>query len=133
VVPLAFGVILLSILVGTVGPHPAPIAAIPVFLAGIVLFYCLTVEIGDNLLEIRFGTGLIRKSFEIKDIERAYPVRNRWYYGWGIRLTPHGWLFNISGLDAVEIVLTSGKRYRIGTDEPERLAEEITGAIRQAK
>ena len=37
----------------------------------------------------------------------------------------NGWLFNVSGLQAVEIFLRSGKKYRIGTDEPERLVEAI--------
>jgi len=60
-----------------------------------------------------------------REIEDATPVRNHWFYGWGIRLTPHGWLYNVSGLGAVEIVLSSGKHYRIGTDRPEELAQAI--------
>jgi hypothetical protein len=37
-------------------------------------------------------------------------------------------MFNVSGLDAVELELISGKRFRIGTDHPEGLET----AIRQA-
>jgi len=44
-----------------------------------------------------------------------------WLVGWGIRWTGSGWLFNVSGLDAVELSLKSGRRFRIGTDDPRGL------------
>ncbi len=88
-------------------------------------FSSLTVKIERGVLEIRFGIGMIRKRFPLREIESCRKVRNRWYYGWGIRLTPHGWLYNVSGLDAVEIRMKSGKKYRIGTDEPEELMTAI--------
>ena len=34
------------------------------------------------------------------------------------RRTQLGWMFNVSGLDAVELSLASGARFRIGTDRP---------------
>jgi hypothetical protein len=92
------------------------------------LFSSLTVEVGDSRIRCWFGSGLIRKIFDLTEIREVKAVRNRWYYGLGIRYTPHGWLFNISGLDAVELTLRSGKRFRIGTDEPDKLVL----AIRQA-
>ena len=49
----------------------------------------------------------------------------RWWWGWGVRYYGQGWLYNVSGLDAVEIRLKSGKHIRIGTDEPEALVAEI--------
>ena len=52
-------------------------------------------------------------------------VRNRWWWGFGIRWTPHGWMWNISGLDAVELTYHNGKKFRIGTDEPEALLEAL--------
>ena len=75
------------------------------------LFANLTVKVSNGRLFVRFGVGLIRKSFRIGDIVGVDAVRNRWYYGWGVRYTPHGWLFNVSGLDAVESAPTSQKRY----------------------
>lgn len=89
------------------------------------LFANLTVTVSSGRLFVRFGVGLIRKSFRIGDIVRVEAVRNRWYYGWGVRYTPHGWLLNVSGLDAVEITLGNGRTYRIGTDEPEALLAAI--------
>jgi hypothetical protein len=102
--------------------------AVPVFvMLGVVaaLFCTLTVEIRGETLRLFFGPGLIRRSFSRKEIVGAEPVRNEWHYGWGIRFTAFGWLFSVSGLDAVEISLVSGKRARIGTDEPRELAEAI--------
>lgn len=48
------------------------------------------------------------------------------------QLTPHGWLFNVSGLDAVELELINNRRFRIGTDEPQRLIAAIQTARRLA-
>ena len=104
------------------------LAALAILSAAAVVFSSLTVEIGDGFLECRFGSGLIRRRFALADVREARPVRNRWYYGWGIRWTPTGWMFNLSGLDAVEITLASGKAFRIGTDQP----EELTAALRRA-
>jgi hypothetical protein len=38
-------------------------------------------------------------------------------------------LYNVSGMDAVEIHLRSGQHFRIGTDEPELLAAALRMAI----
>jgi hypothetical protein len=99
-----------------------------ILLASLLLFHSLTVEIEQGWLRIRMGIGLIHRNFRIADIEYVEQVRNRWFYGWGIRLTPHGWLFTVSGLDAVQIRLRNGRNYRIGTDEPERLRSAIEAA-----
>lgn len=95
----------------------------------LALFHSLTVEIVRGELRIRFGVGLIRRRFAIEEIQRVQPLRTRWWSGWGIRLTPHGWLFNVSGFDAVQIELANGKKYLIGTDEPKKLAAAIESAM----
>jgi hypothetical protein len=100
-------------------------ALMAVFLA---LFYALNVEIDATHLRFRFGIGLIRKRIPLAEIADARPVRNTWLYGWGIHRTPHGWLYNVSGWEAVEITLTSGQRLRLGTDEPRRLAQVLRWA-----
>lgn len=107
------------------------IAFVVLIILGICLlsFSTLTVIIRDEVLEIRFGPGVIRKKFHLKDIESCQAVKNRWYYGWGIHRTPHGWLFNVSGFSAVEIKLKSGKKYCIGTDVPNELEKAIRQAI----
>jgi hypothetical protein len=94
----------------------------------IVLFSSLTVEVTESELRLFFGPGLIRKTFRVAEIRDGRLVTNPWYYGWGIHMTPHGWLFNVAGFDAVEVTFDSGRKVRIGSDEPNRLL----AAIRQA-
>jgi len=93
-----------------------------------LLFHNLTVEIDATPLRFRFGVGLIRQRIPLAEIADARPVRNTWLDGWGIHRTPHGWLYNGSGWEAVEITLTSGQRLRLGTDEPRRLAQVLLAA-----
>jgi len=109
-------------------PVIAPILAVAVLVA--FLFGSLTVVVTEERVTASLGLGLIRKSFRIEEIRDARAVRNHWYYGWGIRLTPTGWMFNVSGFDAVEIELKNGRRFRIGTDEPEQLLAAIKQAAR---
>ena len=93
----------------------------------IPLFGSLTVTVDAEAVTAKFGIGLIRKKIGIGDIQGVTQVRNKWYYGWGLRMGPGGWMYNVSGLDAVDIELKGGGRFRIGTDE----AEELVRAIRQ--
>jgi hypothetical protein len=92
----------------------------------LILFSTLTVTVSAGWLECRFGVGLIRRRIRLDDVREAEAVRNKWYYGWGIRLTPYGWLWNAFGLDAVELTFATGRKFRIGTNEPHTLL----GAIR---
>jgi hypothetical protein len=94
-----------------------------------VLFASLTVEVTETEVGLAFGPGLIRKRFLVSDVEDARVVTNPWYYGWGIHLTPHGWLFNVSGSQAVELDLKTKRKVRIGTDEPTRLLDAIRRAM----
>ena len=99
--------------------------------ACIATFAILKVVINEDALEIRFGVGIIRKKFVLKDLESYQIVKNPWYYGWGIHRTPHGWLYNVSGFYAVEIKMKTGKRYLIGTDVPNELGEAIQQSIKR--
>lgn len=90
--------------------------------------HSLYTTVTSDVVRVAFGPGLIRRLFRLSTIRTAYVVRNRWYYGWGIRLIPTGWMFNASGLDAVELELTSGHRFRIGTDDPAGLIAAIASA-----
>ncbi len=107
----------------------AAIAAIIV--AGCLwIFSSLTVTLVGDKLEVRFGPGFIRLSCLLSDIAAQRVVINPWYYGWGIRFIPGGWLYNVSGLRAVELQMVNGQRYRIGTDDAEGLALAIEEARR---
>jgi hypothetical protein len=101
-------------------------------LSGFVLFsfFTLTTAVSDVDVRVWFGVGLIRRRIALERIASARAVQNHWIYGWGIRVIPNGWLWNVSGLEAVELSLVNGRRFRIGTDEPEQLAAAIQGALR---
>jgi hypothetical protein len=55
-------------------------------------------------------------------------VRNSWIYAWGIHRYPGGVLYNASGLSAVEFTLADGRRVRIGTHQPDALADAVQQA-----
>lgn len=89
------------------------------------LFNSLIVKINPEKILVAFGSGLIRKNITISTIKSAEKVRNKWYYGFGIRLIPGGQMYNVAGLDAVELKLTNGRAFRIGTDELDKLMAVI--------
>jgi len=101
------------------------------FVMGVVLlfFYRLTVSVDDYYVRAVFGIGVIGKRIPLGDILEVRPVTNPWWYGWGIRLIPGGWMWNISGQQAIELRLKNGRKFRLGTDEPEALAQIIKGRI----
>jgi hypothetical protein len=101
--------------------HWVPFTVAVALLITFLLFASLNVLGYETYLEIRFGIGLVRKKFAFKDIQSCKKVRNSPVYGFGIRLIPGGWLYNVSGLDAVELQMKNGKKYRIGTDVPDEL------------
>lgn len=117
--------ILLICYFGTRSSDWAALATVAILVMCLVLFASLTVAVNDNSVQIRFGIGLIRRRFSFSELERCEVVKNRWWYGWGIRRIPRGWLFNVSGLDAVELSMRNGRVHRIGTDEPQKLHQAI--------
>jgi hypothetical protein len=89
------------------------------------LFSVLTISVDRERLRWTFGPGVFCMSIRLSDIQTTEQVRNPWCYGWGIHKTPRGWLYNVSGFEAVEIRLKSGKAFRLGTDEPGALMQAI--------
>ena len=113
---------------GLRGHHAPPVVVSIILLVCLVLFYRLKITIEDETLWASFGPGIIRKRVRLAEIVGCEPIRIRWWYGWGIHLTPCGWLYNVSGFDAVAITLRDGKRFALGTDDPHGLTEAIRAA-----
>jgi hypothetical protein len=88
----------------------------------------LTVSVEGTTLSVGYGAGLARRRFDLRGIEKASITKTSWLTGWGIRFTPSGWVYNVSGRKAVQLRLASGKRFTIGTDEPEALLAAIEAA-----
>ncbi len=129
IVAMAAVMVLIGIVLARAGINWIAIGILIIIAVALVLFSSLTVVIWEEELEVRFGPEPIRKRFQLDEIESCRVVKNHWYYGWGIRLTPHGILYNVSGFYAVEIKLRTGKKYRIGTDVPQELEAAISKAL----
>ncbi len=98
---------------------------------GLVSFAMLTVVIEEDVLRIRFGPGVIRNDFSLKDVESCHVVKTPWYYDWGIHLALPGRLYNVSGYYAIEIKMKTGKKCRIGTDVPDDLETAIRRSMKK--
>ena len=96
-----------------------------ILLVCLVLFYRLKITIEDETLCASFGPGFIGKSVRLADIAGCERSAFRWWYGWGIHVTPYGWLYNVSGFDAVAITLRNGRKFALGTDDPDGLVDAI--------
>ena len=96
-----------------------------ILLISAIVFSKLTIKIDGESLEASFATGLIRKKVPLAEIAEFEPVRISWWHGWGIHLTPYGWLYNVSGLDAVPIILRNGRKFALGTDDVDGLVTAI--------
>jgi hypothetical protein len=97
----------------------------------LLAFATLTVRVNDQAITIRFGIGLIRRSFLLQDIQAYHAVKNPWYYAWGIHAIPGGWIFNVSGWEAVELQMKNGKNYRIGTDDTQGFAHALESHVQK--
>ena len=129
IVFFAIAVLLLGLLMAIYGFNWIGFAVMIISAICLALFLTLTVLVDSDFIEIRFGIGIIRKKFYLKDIETYKVVKNPWFYGWGIHFTPNGLLYNISGSLAVEITMKNGKKYRIGTDVPNELEQAIQQSV----
>ena len=133
---LGAGLIMILFILLQAPPGPARIISRAVFLliAGcLLLFWSLTVEEKSDHLHVYFGFGIIRRKIPLANIQQVNVVRTPWYYGWGIRPAPHGWMFNVSGFGGVELIFPKNERFRIGSDQPGRLAEAIQTQMQKLK
>jgi hypothetical protein len=96
----------------------------------LVLFATLTVVVDDQALRLWFGPGALRREVMLADVVAARKVRNHWYTGWGVRVIAKGRLYNVGGLDAVELEMESGRVVRVGTDQPDALLAAVGAALR---
>jgi len=98
------------------------------FAALMLAFSGLTVLVDETRVSVGFGGGLARRRFELHTIEAVSSVKIPWLAGWGIRLTPQGWLYNAWGRGAVQLRFAGGRRFTIGTHEPDALLAAIERA-----
>ena len=73
--------------------------------------------------------GILNKHFRWDDMEECYvrtysPIRE--YGGWGLRGSSKNRAWNVSGNSGIQIVMKSGKKFLIGTHEPESAKKVIS-------
>ena len=91
----------------------------------LVWFSRLEVTVDDSRVQAAFGLGRPSRTIPLTEVVGAERVRNRWWYGFGVRRAPQGWMYNVWGLDAVDVIRADGTRFRIGTDDPDALTAAI--------
>jgi hypothetical protein len=97
------------------------------------LFSTLTVTVDHMAVRLSFGLDVLRREVRLDEVVAARRVRNSWVAGWGVRVIPRGRLYNVGGLDAVELELDSGRVVRVGTDEPVALLAAVQRSLMEVK
>jgi hypothetical protein len=104
-------------------------AVVAVAAVMLALFSTLTVVVDYRAVRLWFGFGSLRREVMLADVSVARKVRNHWYAGWGVRVIPGGRLYNVGGLDAVELEMDNGRVVRVGTDQPDALLAAVKAAL----
>ena len=115
--------------IGASSHRGTPLVVSIILLVCLVFFYKLRITINGERLCASLGLGIICTSVRVAEIVKCEPIRIRWWYGWGIHFTPYGWLYNVSGFDAVAITLRDGRKFALGTDDPDGLTTGILAGI----
>ncbi|MGH7328650.1 MAG: hypothetical protein ACREJX_09905 [Polyangiaceae bacterium] len=98
------------------------------------IFSSLTIRITDRSMAWWFGVPMIGRQIRLDEVESIGPTRTNIMEGWGIHLTWwHGWVWNVSGFNAVQIKLRSGMRFAVGTPEPQAVVEAVERASGSGK
>lgn len=137
-VALGFGAAGLLAAIAVINDGHRPAGGAPaIFILGVALaillitaafFSTLNVRVGSDMLTWRFGPGLLHFSLPLAEVASVAPARTPFWAGIGIHWIFTGWVYNVSGRDAVEITKRDGGRVWIGTDEPLALAAAIDRA-----
>lgn len=130
IIAVAVGALLLA-WVGLIGTAPRLVLqmTVAVILLLAIVFSYQTIEVTDTQVISRFGFGAIPKRLLLSEISDVQFKQSSWYDGWGVRATGRGWLYNVSGLGAVEFTMRGGEKIRFGTDDADNLVEALREAV----
>ena len=87
---------------------PYLVGLFPVLSLIYVGFLRLTVTVTGAEILLAYTFGWPRRRIDRSRVISAVPERIPLWYGWGIRRTPKGWMWNVWGRDAVRITITDG-------------------------
>lgn len=106
------------------------ISIVLIFLICVLTFYQLTIKVSESHVSFKLGAGVWGKKYKISDIKSCRPVSNSVISGIGIRKLSNGWLYNVTGLKAIELQFKNRKSViRIGTNRPEEISKLIQSLI----
>ena len=103
----------------------------PLMLGILAIFWSLTVAVTKTHITHAFNFDFWKRSYPFTDIETVSKVQNSWMYGYGIRYIGSGWLYNVSGSDAILIQFKDGTQVRLGTDDQENLYNVLSQQIEE--
>jgi hypothetical protein len=117
-------ILLFSLTITLVRTDQAPAWLLLLAVLSIAAFYLtvlsaarLTTRVTLTTVKLAWRLGWPSKTIDRAGIVATTAHRNSWIAGWGIRKVSRGWMWNVWGLDAVELELEGGSVFRIGTDD----------------
>lgn len=125
------------VVVAVVTGDPAPAPVIVVFGAVTAAFLLwlwnieLITQVSEDTVTLRYRGLLKTRRIPISSIRRARARAYRpllEYGGWGIKLGPAGWAYNVSGRQGVQLELDGARPLLIGSRRAEDLARAITAS-----
>ena len=124
-------ILLLALVVGFLDPDTAlpSLALTASILVAAVLFLglrSLMVTVTPSEVELAYSLGWPSKRIERSRILSVEPLEVPWWHGGGIHLISRGWLWNVWGIETVQLTFSDGSRLLIGTDDPEGLTSVLS-------
>jgi uncharacterized membrane protein len=123
------GIIILGNIMWAFGCSCSLWAVIALLAVVMLLFSALTVEVGEDAVTAKYGLGWPKRSIPFRRIRSVRPMEIPWYFGWGVRWIPRGWMFRGSGTAVIELQFEDERRFCIGTPEPKELTRIIEAAM----
>ena len=115
---------------GRPGPIVTGLVVVGLLILALVSFYSFSIQIADGKVNFWFGFGVGKRSIDIADIWSIEIVKTPWYYFWGIKSIPGGWLYSITpGGRALELVFMDNRVIHLGTDRPEEIKARLDPMI----
>ena len=128
-VVLAAGVTLLLPDGAMRAPWWTPLLLVGLLAISLGLFGWLTVTVDTRDVRLSLGLGLLRRAVPVAEIATCQRIRTRLWWGWGLRWTPAGWLYNVSGREAVRLELARERPVIIGSDDADGLKAAIDASV----
>ena len=88
----------------------------------------LHVTVTPGWLHLRYTPFFVNKHIPRAELASFEAIRYQfWLAGYGIHYVPirYGWVYNVSGLDGIQLRLVSGKRMLIGTRRPQEFMNAL--------